>query len=881
MFENIKVPRFHDDRALLELPFVIDGTDMSDIRQCRELQHAFADHQAEAFRHGAAVEDLLNERTEFVDALLGRIFRHFGLEEGGHLVLLAVGGYGRGEMFPGSDIDILVVSDLDELPAPLSEKIEAFVSYLWDIKLDLGSSVRSINETVAESHGDITIRTNLLETHLIAGSQELYDKFLKRMDADEYWDPGRFLDAKVQEQHERYHEYRDTVYSIEPDVKNNPGGLRDLQVMLWVATLLHKVRNVTDLLRIGHFTQDEYSECLECVRFLFEVRYALHICANGSNRLTLDAQKSTAALLGYGDSGNAPVETMMRALFRTFRRVRELNDMVLQLETLQIKGQLDGEDEPVFLDSFFVQRGRYIDILDHDLFHNDPEKIVELFHQIAKHPGIRSIHVNCLKSLRNNRRALKEFLIEHQSCRETFRRLLTDPDSLSVAIPLMHETRVLSAYMPQWERIEGLTQFDMFHVFSVDEHTIRCLCNLVALQHSPDPSFSLFGTCMHQLSEPGLLNVTALLHDIAKGRGGHHAEEGAKEAFNFCRLHGFATYQIELIAWTIQNHLEFSHTATRRDIADPEVINKFATLVRDEEHLNMLYCLTVADITATNEHEWNSWKDSIFKQLYLSVRQVLRRGRESTQDSDLKAQENQQLIIENSPDLKKSDLLRYFSQFPTAYFLHYSHAEVHWHARNILRFHDPERPLILFAQHGNLGTELLVYYRSSSPMFFGNVAAAMTFKHLKIYSAQIFLTRHNHLFCTIKFQTRKNLSLDSDRLHSLRKSILDQLDKNETDLTIKRDGGGIFRVPTRVHFLSDEEASHSSVEISTLDGEGLLAKIGITLGKCGCLISAARITTTGERADDFFTVTDINGQPLDDSKKAELSAALYQALDEQ
>ncbi len=882
MFENIKVPRSciegtpdHNE------PFDEQGTDITDIKQCRTMLKSFHDYLTSCFIKGYEVQALLETRTRFLDRLLTRLFKHFSLNESGSIALLAVGGYGRAEMFLESDIDILLVADLDEIPEEIGEKLESFVSYLWDIKLDLGSSVRTVSDTIIQSHSDITIRTNLLENRLITGSKRCYDKLRKRLGADDFWDATRFLDAKVKEQHERYHQYRDTVYSIEPDVKNNPGGLRDLQIIMWITTLHHKVKTQEDLLHLGLLTDDEYSEFLECIHFLFSVRYALHISSHGSNRLTLDTQKSTAALLGYGEDGNGPVETMMRELFRTFRRVRELNDIVLQIETLQIKGALDEESEPVFLNSFFVQRGKYIDILDHDLFHNDPGKIIELFLQIAKHPAIRSIHVNCLKSLRNARRSLTQYFIEHPSCRRTFKEILTSKEALTVAIPLMHETRVLSAYMPQWARIEGLTQFDMFHLFSVDEHTIRALSNLVTLTQSDDPRFSLFTNIMHRLSEPGLLNVAAFLHDIAKGRGGHHAEKGAKEAFNFCHLHDFAPFQTELVAWTIKNHLLFSNTATRRDIADPEVIDKFAKEVKDEEHLNMLYCLTVADITATNEHEWNSWKDSIFKQLYLSTRQVLSRGIESVQDTSLKAQENQQLIIESCPDIKKSELLRYFASFPTTYFLHYSHQEIRWHLRNIMRFKDSEHPLILFAQHGSLGTELLVYTRNITPMFFGTITAAMAQKHLSVYSAQIFKTRHNHAFCTIKFQTRKNLPLDNDRLHSLRKSILELLNQHDVDIDLTRNSSHLFELETRVNFLPQEEASHSSVEISTLDGEGLLAKIGLTLGRCGCLITAARITTTGERADDFFTVTDLDGMPLDDTKKEELTQALYKALDEQ
>lgn len=880
MFESINVPRKTiEGTPGRSCPFDEQDADIYDVKSCRALLSRFQDYLSDCFKQGFGVLELLDCRTAFYDSLLRRLFLHFGLGESGALALMAVGGYGRAEMFPGSDIDILLVSSNEEIGDSDGTKIESFISFLWDIKLDLGSSVRTVHDTIIEARADITVRTNLLENHLIAGSRDVMSYLLKCVDQDLSWDSRRFLDAKVKEQQERYHQYKDTVYSIEPDVKNNPGGLRDIQVLQWIAALHFKARDPEAMLSAGLLTDDEYGELIECRLFLFEVRYALNICSGGSNRLTLDCQKATAAMLGYGEKGNGPVETMMRSLFRTFRRVRELSEIVLQLETIAIKGELDGEAEPVFINSYFVQRGKYIDILDHDLFHNEPGMMVELFRIIAKHNGIRDIHVNCLKALRESRRDLTQFLIEIPRCREIFKQVLTDPESLTVALPLMHETRVISAYMPQWERIEGLTQFDMFHMFSVDEHTIRALTNLVTLVHSDNPVFSSFSAVIHQLSEPGLLNVAAFLHDIGKGHGGHHAEEGAKEAYNFCRLHSFAPYQTELITWTIRNHLLFSSIATRRDIADPEVINNFAATVKDEEHLNMLYCLTVADISATNENEWNSWKDSIFKQLYISTRQVLRRGQESALDTSLQAQENQQLIIESTPELRKSDLLRYFAQFPTPYFLHYQPVEIKWHARNILRYQNKDKPLILFAQLGALGTELLLYYRSTSPMFFGSVAAVMARRHLNVFSAQFFLTHHNCVLCTIKFQNRKNMPLDNDRLNNLRKAILSQFEQPVSDVEVTRHSQSLFTVPTRINFLTDESSGHSSFEVSTLDGEGLLAKIGIILGRCGCLISAARINTTGERADDFFTVTDENGLPLNEAKKTELSAALHKGLD--
>lgn len=877
MFESIVVPRHSQGRGTApEQSFSFTDEDFSSIKSERDLLQRHHDYLVSCYKEGYSVHALLEESMNFTDAVLSKIYERHGLRHFNFLCLLAVSGYGRGELFPGSDIDIMVSSKLDPIPEEASEKLEKFLSHLWDLKIDLGPSVRTIKETILAQRSDITIKTNLLETRYLAGSHTVYRELIATIKDDDYWNAERFIKAKNEEQTERYHAYKDTSYYIEPDVKNNPGGLRDLQVIQWIANLAFNARNCEEMFKAGLLTTQEYDEYIECRDFLFEVRFAVHSFSNG-NRLVLDLQKNVASLLGYGDEGNKPVENMMRALFRTFRRVRELNTIVLQLEQVRVCGHIGDNYDPVFLDSSFVQRGTLIDVIDPELFINDPVKFIDLFLMIAKTPSITGVHFNCLRVLRVSRRQMQQHLIELPQCRTKFRQMLEDPDSLTIALSLMHKTRVLATYMPQWERIEGLMQFDMFHQFSVDEHIICALRNLHDLSESKDPKYALFKTIYKSLSEPVVLTVAALLHDIAKGREGHHSEEGAKDAATFCQLHGFPQYQTELVSWLVATHLLFSNTAQRRDITDPEVIEKFAILMHDEEHLNLLYCLTVADITATNDREWSSWKENIFRQLYFSTRQSLR----GEQDSDLrqKAQKIQQEVIESTPDFKKDVLLRHFAQLPTKYFAHYQSPEIRWHARNILRFGISEKPLILFAQLKNVGTELMIYHRHNNSMFFGSVALSMAQKKLNVLSAQIFLTHDGHILSTIIFQSRKGQNLDNERLNSLRESIIEALDRTPELGSIPSAKNRIFNVPTKVRFLS-EESKYTSLEISTLDTPGLLAKIGITFGNCGCLISTARITTTGERADDFFAITDTNGLPLESSKKEELSLALMKALED-
>lgn len=852
--------------------------DLSCGRQLLERHRRFLH---DAFLSGVEPDALLRARRDFFDRLLQQLYARHGLNDEPDLILVAVGGYGRGELFPASDIDILLAARGEPFPATASARLTPFLAFLWDLKLDVGHAVRTFKETVLAARDDLSIKTNLLETHLIAGKPAVYAEFLAAVRGDPFWTPAKFLRCKLAERDTRCHRYRDTAFSIEPDVKNNPGGLRDLHAVTWVAGHYLRDGGLRLLAEWGILNPPEYAELQADRRFLCRLRLAIH-CVSPGNRLTLDLQKSVAALLGYGQEGNAPVEAMMRDVFRTFRSVRELTAIAWQIETLKITGRIgDGYDEPLFLSDGTVRRGALLDLIDAQSLRDTPARILSLFLILGSRPEIRGLHFHALRALRDCRRP-GHYLVELPRCRELFKQLLSTPSCSDLALPLMHETCMLAAYLPQWERIEGLTQFDMFHLFSVDEHSVRVLTNLRTLTRGKDPRFQLFRTAFRQLAAPTLLRTAALLHDLGKGRQGHHAEKGAADAVQFCELHGFTRYETELVVWLVAHHLQFSRTAQSSDISDPDVITAFARLVRDEEHLNQLYCLTVADTVATNDREWTSWKDSIYRQLYFAVREALRQGTPDAASSQQAAEKKQQALLAALPAWPRPHLTRYLAQFPAGYFLHYDVEELRWHTANILRFQAaPQRhPLILFAQLPDVGTEVLLYYRNSSPLVFGAVTTALTRKALNVLSAQMYLTHDNHALCTVILQNRHGRRLDHDRLQNVRAAVIAELDA-PGELPAAPPGAlprKIFSVTTQVRFSAAPGSEHTRLEITALDTPGLLAKIGMTLGRSGCLITAARITTTGERADDFFTVTDVNGLPLDASRTAALGEALRRAL---
>lgn len=835
---------------------------------------------ADSFKSGYSVYQLLEARSYLIDELLKSLYKYFDLQDEKKLALIAVGGYGRSELFLCSDIDILFLYDDFNIPTDLKDKIGNLISFLWDVKLELGCSVRTIEQCIVDSNLDSTIITNLLENRFICGDKIAYQRLYQFLFKETSWSSKRFLKTKIDEQINRHHRYKDTSYTIEPDIKNNPGTLRDLQILLWIANFHFSIGNFEQMLEHKLISSFEYEEILECRDFLFKLRYALHVIVQKhDDRLTLDVQKAVAALLGFGDDGNKPVERMMRSFYRITGRVREINSMLLQILTIIIAGT-NIKEQSTFINSNFVKKGHLIDVVDPQIFKNEPQKMVEIFKVIAQTDGVYGLHVNCLKLFREQRRNLKYFLIENPDCRPIFKSIFSSIAIANKALPLMHDHRLLSAYMPTWAYIEGQTQFDMFHDFSVDEHTIRTI-NVIydktVYQNSNDDI--LYKNIFRQISDTQVLILAAFLHDIGKGRGGHHAQKGAQIAKEFCQMHGFNQLQIKNICWLIENHLLMSAVAQRRDISDPQVIHEFAQKVSDEDKLNMLYCLSVADICGTNQKEWTSWKAMMFKQLYFLTRQYLRQGPENFPDLSLNVLENQNEALILLKKINSTRLRHFWADFKDSYFIHYSPQEIAWHAKNILNYQNQQNsPLILFAQHEDFATSVFIYKRL--PLKFVSIACCMAKRKLNVISAQIDNLKNGYGLCTIKIQNQKLQPISSENLHYLRTSLIDSFNQ-KLEVNYKAIAKNqLFKVRTQINFLKNNAFKYTHLEISTLDRPSLLAKICLVLYNCQCLIRSAKITTTGERADDFFVITSSSGKALSDEQQKQVEESLYKALDE-
>lgn len=835
------------------------------------------------FKAGDDIFELVVTRSQHMDQLLTGLWQHLGLDKDPKLALVAVGGYGRGELHPFSDIDLLILCE-DPANASVNERIGRFITVLWDLRLEVGHSVRSVAECIRQGEQDLTIATNLIEARLITGCYHTFAKLTAATEPDKFWSSQAFFEAKRQEQIERHRQYQDISYKLEPDIKHSPGGLRDIQTISWVTRRHFGATTLHEMVSHDFLSQDEYVELLDCQNFLWKLRFALHMATHrADNRLLFDRQRAVATALGFAGEGNELIEQMMKRFYQTVRRVQELNEMLLQLFDEAILGHIAMDVRN--LTPELRLRGTLIDVIDAELFIKQPAAILRLFYHIALHPQITGIYSSTLRLLRDARRDLSGFLCDDAECRRFFMMLMRHHQGCGLALTLMHRYGILAAYLPQWQKIVGQMQFDMFHAYPVDEHTHRLLKNIYRFHHGDAKrSHPLCFDICNRMRKPELLNIAALFHDIAKGRGGDHSELGALDAQVFCEQHELSKPDTRLVVWLVRQHLLMSVTAQRRDIYDPEVISEFASQVRDEIRLDYLYALTVADICATNDNLWNDWKGSLLRELYFSTQKALRQGLENPPDLRLTIRENQrqarQILLQL--DTTEAEIKPLWARFTADYFLRHTPEQIAWHSRHILAHGDNPDPLVQISQQpGRGGSELFIYCQDS-PNLFGRVAAALDQKNLNIHDAQIMTSKDGYALDTFIVLEPDGQPVSGDRLSELCQRLTDTLkSKRDPRIRIRQPSRRHreFTVTTEVNFIAAKRThKRSLVELIALDTPGLLARIGNVFSQLGLNLHAAKITTIGERVEDFFSLTNADHQPLTEQEQAMLRQKIIAEL---
>ncbi|MFI3246074.1 MAG: [protein-PII] uridylyltransferase [Ferrimonas sp.] len=848
------------------------------ITDFRQRQQAFNQQQLQQFKAGEAIGVLLAERACLVDAFLQALWLQHGLHRF-PLALVAVGGYGRGELHPSSDIDLLILT-APALSPEQEQGLSQFITALWDAKLTIGHSVRSVPETLQQASNDVTIATNLLESRQLCGAPALYQALTDALKDPQFWPSDAFFHAKFEEQKNRH--AKATPFDLEPNLKSAPGGLRDIQTVTWVALRHFHATCLAELVNHGYLTPEELEELSDCREFLWRLRFALHqVAKRAEDRLLFDYQREVAELMGFNDGHQlSAIEHLMKRFYRTARAVRELNQMLLLLFKQTLSGQVLPQAVPI--SPLFVQRGHYIEARDNQVF-EQPQAIMRLFVALAQNPSIETVSASTLRLLRNARRRIKQPLAEESENRKLFMQLLRHSDGIK-ALSLMHRYGIMGAYLAPWQHITGQMQFDLFHAYTVDEHTHRLL---QFIERFSDPNhksiFPLGSVLIEQLPKKGLLVLAAIFHDIGKGRGGDHSDIGAEEARRFCHQHELNEHDGRLVAWLVQHHLIMSVTAQRRDLSDPDVIETFAQQVKDQNHLAYLYCLTVADICATNDQLWNNWKGSLLRELYHATRERLNAGMALPVDSRARIREHQakvrkQLQQQGYPDAQINAL---WQRFRADYFLRFSLQQIQHHSEHLLQQegHGSVVELILSPNRG--GTELFVHTLDAQGLF-TRIMAVLDGKRVQVHDAQIFTTEDGFALDSFIILELDGTPVQSpSRIASIRKSLLQALSENHMPPQSVRQLPRIlrsFQVQTRVTFLPNKGRSGSLMELITLDRPGLLAQVGLIFEQCNVVVKAAKITTIGEKAEDIFQLIDLQGQPLSEAQQQQLRSHLIATL---
>ncbi|HBO39466.1 MAG TPA: [protein-PII] uridylyltransferase, partial [Pasteurellaceae bacterium] len=774
------------------------------------------------------VNQLISNRTAFYDDLLIHLWRTLRLDQGDDLALIAVGGYGREEMFPLSDLDFLILSKHDIIP-DIEQKITEFVQFLWDCGFDVGHSVRTLSECEEEGRNDITIATNLLESRYLYGNQKIFEKLTALLRQPDFWPIKDFFHAKIEEKNARYQRYNNTSYNLEPDLKYSPGGLRDLHLLYWIALRHTGAKNLDDILQTGFLYPEEYYQLLRNQQFLFRVRFALHLLLRRyDNRLLFDRQIKLSEMLGYQGEGNHAVEQMMKVFFQTLQSILLLSDLIMKHYREHFL-QRDEKMDCQLIDEHFKLVGNAICLSQADAFITKPSTILDLFYYLTVYPQAE-IHSSTLRELHLALSQPDGYLCDIQSARKKFLSLLEQPQAIQRALLPMHQYGVLTAYLPQWKKIEGLMQFDLFHIYTVDEHTLRVMLKLESFLQPESAEFHpLCSEIFSRLNDRSLLYIAALFHDVAKGRGGDHTELGAVDIALFAQLHGIEPDKIDTMMWLVKQHLLMSVTSQRRDIHDPEVVLTFAEEVKNKERLDYLLCLTVADICATNITLWNSWKDSLLSTLYQYTNQQFQQGMNNMLDNQAKVSSNKaqtlSLLKTQGYDVSDEQIVRLWARCPEEYFLRSTPQQLAMQA-DLLSGFQGDLLVKVSNRFSRGGTEIFIYCKDQ-PHLFNKVVCTIGAKKFSIHDAQIITSLDGYAFDSFIITELNGNLAKSDRRRALEEALIEILssDKmpkfpNLTDIKLQH-----FYVKTEVRFLNEEKSEQTGLELFALDKAGLLVEV--------------------------------------------------------
>ncbi|HEX9194557.1 MAG TPA: [protein-PII] uridylyltransferase [Azonexus sp.] len=821
-------------------------------------------------------EGLLHARCRQVDDILTRLWA--GLDFPATLTLAAVGGYGRGELYPASDIDLLILLP-HEPDAALQERLERLVGHFWDIGLEIGHSVRTVQDCLDEAAGDISVQTALVEARLLTGNESLFATFQKRLRGN--LDPLLFYERKRFEQQERHLRFNETPYSLEPNFKEAPGGLRDLQVIFWVARAAGFGTSWSDLEKNGFLTAEELKHVERCEEYLRHLRIRLHLMVGRrEDRLLFDYQNTLAAQYGFESTpGKRASERLMQGYYRNAKAITLTNTILMQ----NIGAALAPENEqlPQPVDANFQSVGGLLDIRDENGFNHDPALILGSFLVMQENSDLHGMTARTLRALWRARELITPAFRTEPAHRAIFVKLLQGSRGVIHEFRRMNQLDILGAYLPAFGRIVGQMQHDLFHVYTVDQHILQVLRNLRRFTMTEFAhEYPLCSRAISEFDRPWLLYVAALFHDIAKGRGGDHSELGTVDAQIFCEKHWFSAEETELVVWLVRRHLVMSQVAQKEDLSDPGVIAAFSKLVGDARHLTALYLLTHADIRGTSPKVWNQWKGKLLADLYYLTLEQLNQETPPAPHGIIADRQAEAMRLLRYFALPETVHERLWKQLDTVYFLRHSAEEIAWHTRSLHYRIFNDQPVVRARIHQEgEGLQVMVYTKDQ-PDLFARIVGFFARAGYSIVDAKIHTTTHGYAldsFVVLNVAPHDN---DRDMIAYIEHELSDRLARQappeapssgRLSRQVKH-----FPIKAEAEIQPDDKGTHFVLTLTAADRPGLLYTVANTIAEHGANLHTAKISTLGERAEDVFLIS--GGDLANSSRRIQLETDLMERL---
>jgi len=830
------------------------------------------------FQKNEKPEQLLKKLRQNVDAALTEAWKAFLMPPGNSLV--AVGGYGRGELFPYSDVDVLIL--LQEIPnTEMQRKLEVLIQLFWNLGLDIGHSIRTIDECLSEAAADISVQTCLLEARLVTGNRSLLKRLQKQYDIA--MNAPAFFQAKTLEMRQRHLKYEDTPYSLEPNCKESPGGLRDLQVILWVAKAAGLGNSWRELATHGLITPSEATQLKHEENVFKDIRIRLHIhTGRREDRLVFDVQMPVAKTFHFMkgqvelDARRAS-EFLMQRYYLAARAVTQLNAILLQNMEAQLFPQ---PYQPIRINERFNEVNNLLDIAEEDTFVKTPSAMLEVFLLLAQHPELKNMTARSLRALWHARSGIDADFRQDPLNRDLFLKIIQAQHGVTHALRKMNQMGILGRYLPNFRPIICQMQHDLFHQYTVDQHILMVVGNLRGFT-LPDHAheFPFCSRLMANFARPWLLYVGALFHDIAKGRGGDHSILGAPDALDFCRQHGLNAEDTELVVFLVTYHLTMSAVAQKKDLSDEKTIQDFAELVKDERHLTALYLLTVADIRGTSPLIWNAWKGKLLEDLYQMTLRVLG-GEILSADRELKQRQEKALAklrLYGLPDTAKEPL---WKQLDAAYFLRHDASDIAWQTRSLYYRINADQPIVK-CRLSPIGEGLQVtVYAKDRPDLFARICSYFDRKNFSILDAKIHTTHHGYALDTflVTEQTFAKSYRDIINLveHDLTEALQSQDPLPAPSKSRLSRKSRTFPITPVVDLRPDARGDYYLLSVTANDRTGLLYSIAKVLTQYKVNLHTAKIMTLGERVEDVFIV---DGEALQNSRtQIQMETDLLDAL---